>query len=72
MYERNAIILERYFDEMFGYNMRNNIKTNFKDYSELVACLEKYKDISEEEETIMQEYDSIANKIREIQKSQDN
>ncbi len=72
MYERNAIILERYFDDMFGYNMRNNIKTNFKDYSELVACLEKYKDISDEEETIMQEYDSIANKIREIQKSQDN
>lgn len=71
MYERNAIVLERYFNQMFGYQMKNNIKTNFKDYSELVECLEKYKDISEEEETIMQEYDSIANKIREIQKKQE-
>lgn len=72
MYERNAIILERYFDKMFGYNQRNNIKTNFKDYIELVSCLEKYKNISDEEETIMQEYDSIANKIRDIQKEQEN
>ena len=39
MYERNAIILERYFDKMFGYNQKNNIKTNFKDYSELVESL---------------------------------
>lgn len=71
MYERNAIVLERYFNQMFGYNMKNNIKTNFKDYSELVECLEKYKNISEEEETIMQEYDSIANRIREIQKKEE-
>lgn len=71
MYERNAIVLERYFNQMFGYNMKNNIQTNFRDYTELVECLEKYKDISEEEETIMQEYDSIANKIREIQKKQE-
>ena len=72
MYERNAIILERYFDKMFGYNQKNNIKTNFKDYIELVSCLEKYKNISDEEETIMQEYDSIANRIRDIQKEQEN
>lgn len=72
MYERNAIVLERYFNQMFGYNMKNNIKTNFKDYSQLVECLEKYKNISEEEETIMQEYDFIANRIREIQKMQEN
>lgn len=71
MYERNAIVLERYFNEMFGYNMKNNIKTNFKDYCELVECLEKYRIVSEEEETIMQEYDSIANDIREIQRRQE-
>ena len=28
MYERNAIVLERYFNQMFGYNMKNNIKIN--------------------------------------------
>ena len=71
MYERNAIVLERYFNQMFGYNMKNNIKTNFKDYCDLVESLEKYKDITDEEDNIMQEYDSIANKIREIQKKQE-
>lgn len=72
MYERNAVVLERYFNQMFGYNMKNNIKTNFEDYCELVDCLEKYHNISEEEENVIQEYDSIANKIREIQKLQEN
>ena len=71
MYERNAIILERYFNQMFGYDMKNNIKTNFKEYCELVDCLERYKDISDDEDNIMQEYDLVANKIREIQKRQE-
>lgn len=71
MYERNAIVLERYFNQMFGYNMKNNIKTNFKDYCELVDCFEKYRDITDEEDNIMQEYDLIANKIRDIQKRQE-
>ena len=72
MYERNAIILERYFDKMFGYDRKNNIKTNFTEYSELVKCLEEYKNISEEEEIMAGEYDSIANRIREIQRTQEN
>ncbi len=71
MYERNAIVLERYFDNMFGYNMKNNIKTNFNDYCELIKNLEEYKEISEEEEIVSQEYDKIANSIREIQKNQE-
>ena len=48
MYERNAIVLERYFDHLFGYDIKNNLKTNFKEYSELVKSLEEYKQISEE------------------------
>lgn len=71
MYERSAIILERYFDKMFGYDLKNNIKTNFIDYTELVECLEKYKNITEEEDNIIQEYERIANKIRESQKLQE-
>lgn len=71
MYERNAIILERYFNQMFGYDMKSNIKTNFKDYSDLIESLEKYKDVADEEENVMQEYDIIANRIREIQKKQE-
>ena len=71
MYERNAIVLERYFNEMFGYNLKKNIKANFIDYYELIDCLEKYKQISEEEENIVSEYDLIANRITEIQKNQE-
>ena len=62
MYERNAIVLERYFNQMFGYNMKSNIKTNFKDYCDLIECLEEYKEISDEEENIIQEYDTTANR----------
>ena len=71
MYERNAIVIERFFNKMFGYDQKNNLKTNFRDYMELVEKLENYKKISEEEENIMQEYDLIANKIREIQNNQE-
>lgn len=70
MYERNAVIIERYFNDLLGHNKKNNLKTNFQNYIELVDNLEKYKNISEEEDTIMQEYDHIANKIREIQNNQ--
>ena len=70
MYERNAIILERYFDEMFGYNLKNSIKTNFKKYSELVEIQEEYKKITEEEEEVIIDYDLIANRIGEIQKNE--
>lgn len=72
MYERNAIILERYFDERFGYNLKNNIKVNFKKYCELVEIQEKYKHVTEEEEETIIDYDLIANKIRDLQKKQQN
>ena len=41
MYERNAIVLERYFDKLFGYDDENNLKTNYKNYIDLVNSLEK-------------------------------
>ena len=43
MYERNAIVLERYFDNLFGYDEKNNLKDNYLKYSNLVECSEKYK-----------------------------
>ncbi len=71
MYERNAIIIERYFDNLFGYNFKNNIKVNYSLYCELIDASEKYKAITEEEEEIIIEYDIIANRIRDIQKTQE-
>lgn len=70
MYERNAIIIERYFNSMFGYDIKNNIKSNFYNYCELINALENYRNSTEEEEEVIIEYDIIANRIRDIQKKQ--
>ena len=36
MYERNAIVIERHFARLFGYDEKNNIKNNYKNYIHLV------------------------------------
>ena len=30
MYERSAIVLERYFEKLFKYDEKSNIKRNYK------------------------------------------
>ena len=71
MYERNAIVIDRYFSSVFGYDKKNNIKNNANNYFELVGILEKYQSASEIEDNVMDEFENIANKIKEIQKKQD-
>ena len=71
MYERNAIVIDRYFSSVFGYDKKNNIKNNANNYFELVGILEKYQSASEIENNVMDEFENIANKIKEIQKKQD-
>lgn len=71
MYERNAIVLERYFAKLFGYDEKSNIKSNYTIYSELVNKLEKYQEATKEEDKIIAEYDELINKIQSIQKKQD-
>lgn len=70
MYERSAIVLERYFYQMLGLQYETNFKTLFEDYEKLVNEIEKYQKISQEEETIINEFDNIANDIRRIQQEQ--
>lgn len=71
MYERNAIVIDRYFSNIFEYDKKNNIKVNGNNYFELVDVLEKYQEASEIENNIMDEYEKTANKIKEIQKTQE-
>ena len=71
MYERNAIVIDRYFSNIFGYDKKNNIKVNGNNYFELVDILEKYQGASEIENNVMEEYEKIANRIKETQKRQD-
>ena len=71
MYERNAIVIDRYFASIFGYDNKNNLKNNSNNYFELVSNLEKYQQASEIENNIMEEFEKIASKIKETQKLQD-
>ena len=41
MYERNAIVIDRYFASIFGYDSKNNLKNNSSNYFELVSNMEK-------------------------------
>ena len=70
MYERSATVLEKNFNEILGINKRVNLKTIFKDYKEIVEEIEKYQSILEEEEKVINGFDTVANEIRKIQKEQ--
>ena len=40
MYERNAIVLDRYFSKKYGYQNTNNLKNNFYNYCDLIEKIE--------------------------------
>lgn len=71
MYERNAIVIERYFADLFGYNERNNLKNNWNNYFDLVSKLENFQEISRKEDIAMAEFEDIAGEIKESQKKQE-
>ena len=70
MYERSAVVLEKYFAEKFYYKDRGNIKINYDNYCKLIEILEKYQEISKEEDKVINECEDIADKIKKIQKEQ--
>ena len=70
MYERSAVVLDRYFAESFYYGQRNKLKANFENYRKLIEVLEKYQEVSEAEDKIIKECEDIANQIKQIQKNQ--
>ena len=72
MYERNAIVIDRYFSNVFGYDKKNNVKNNANNYFELVSILEKYQGASEIENNVMDEFEKVANTIKSLQKKQEN
>lgn len=70
MYERSAIVLERYFENLLGYRREGNIKDNFNNYCELVEKLEKYQINYEKELAATEEFEESLKKIRLVQASQ--
>lgn len=72
MYERSAIVLERYFEKIFGFNKENNLKTNYENYSKIIDVIKEYQKIIEEEEKVISKFDEVATEIEDIQNKQAN
>lgn len=70
MYERSAIVLEKYFNKILGFDKKANLKTVYKDYKDIIEEIEGYQKILKEEDEIINEFDDTANDIRNIQQEQ--
>ena len=71
MYERSAIVLERYIQKIFGFDKENNLKDNYKSFKELLDEVEKYQELSEKEGKIIKEFDDTVREIETIQAKQE-
>ena len=71
MYERSAIVLERYFDTLLGYDTEGNIQDNFYNYCNLVEKLDKYQLNYQKELVATQEYNRCLKKVKAIQSAQE-
>lgn len=70
MYERSAIVLERYIQKIFEFDKTDNLKTNYNNYSELLDEIEKYQELAEKEGKIIKEFDDTVKEIESIQAKQ--
>lgn len=71
MYERSAIVLERYFNNILGYFSENNLKVNFENYCGLVEKLDKFQACYEQEQVATQEFEDLTVKLKAIQQTQE-
>lgn len=70
MYERSAIVLERYFEKVFGFAKEYNLKTNYENYSKIIEEIKEYRRIISEEEKVIGKFDEVAVEIQNIQNEQ--
>ena len=71
MYERSAIVLERYFDTLLGYSSKYNLQDNFYNYCNLVEKLEKFQINYKKEVVAAQEFNKCVKKVKAIQAAQE-
>lgn len=71
MYERSAIVLEKYLNKIFGPDKESDIRISYETFKNVLEEMEKYQVITEEEEKIIDEFDDIVNKMQKIQKEQE-
>ena len=71
MYERSAIVLERYIEKILELNKTHNLKENTEKYNELVNEIEDYQVMAEKELKVIQEFDDTAREIQSLQQQQE-
>lgn len=71
MYERSAIVLERYFEKLLGFNEESNLKQNFINYCDLFKKFNIFQEASEAEISALSDFQAAENTIEEIQASQE-
>ena len=71
MYERSAIVLERYMENILEFNKKYNLKNNYTVFSELIIEVEQYLEVATKEGKIIEEFDDTAKRIQDIQNIQD-
>ena len=71
MYERSAIVLDRYFDNILGYSSEYNLRVNFEYFKTLVARIDEFKDAYTTEQKVIEEFNQLAEQIRNVQKTHD-
>lgn len=69
MYERNAIVLERYFYKLFKYKENSNLKQNYSNYCNLVEKFENFKNATEAERVATEEFEKASDELKKVQKS---
>lgn len=70
MYERSAIVLERYMEKILEFNKTYNLKKNNENYNELINEIENYQIMTDKELKVIQEFDDTAKKIENLQQEQ--
>lgn len=71
MYERSAIVLERYMEEILKLNKRYNLKKNNENYKNLIEEIENYQNMTNQGIAVMQEFDDTAEQIENLQQRQE-
>lgn len=71
MYERNAIVLERYFNKIFDFDNENSVKENYYNYRKLFECYGMLCDAKKQEEVSKEEFEVSEKEITKLQKSQE-
>lgn len=71
MYERSAIVLERYMEKILEFNKTYNLKRNNEMYNELINEIENYQIMTDRELKVIQEFDNTAKRIENLQQEQE-